>query len=39
MSIMKYLWIDAMFVFRAVLAQMPLLIADKAACKIRTPCT
>lgn len=31
------LWIDAMFVFRAVLAQMPLLIADKTACKIRTP--
>jgi hypothetical protein len=37
MSIMKYLWIEAMFVFRAVLAQMPLLIADKATCKIRTP--
>jgi len=27
-----------MFVFRAVLAQMSLLFADKAACKIRTPC-
>jgi len=37
-SIVKYLWIDAMFVFRAVLAQMSLLFADKAACKIRSPC-
>lgn len=31
------LWIDAMFVFRAVLAQMSLLFAHKAACKLCTP--
>jgi len=31
------LWINAMLVFRTILAQMPLLFANKAACKLCTP--
>jgi hypothetical protein len=37
-GMVKYLRIDTMLVFRTILAQMSLLFANKAACKLCAPC-